>query len=252
MKVADRNAAPFRKMVVLGESTVEGGGWLGEQSERWGDVLAGLINSSQAEQMEYVNKGIGANAISPRSPGYELSAKPSAMERYEKDVIAEKPDLFVLCYGLNDMRAGMPLGDFVEDMRKIIRDAKEACDPVIVLTTIYYMTGWKSFPPFDVGSVALTEEYNTAIKALATSEGCLLADVWDAEGGADWLMNPDGVHANKVGNLLIAGRVFETIAKSCSGVSKSIYERDLPTGWTQGTMAARESHGDPHDPWWRA
>ena len=34
-----------------------------------------------------------------------------------------------------------PLTDFVEDMRTIITDVREACNPLIVLTTIYYMTG---------------------------------------------------------------------------------------------------------------
>lgn len=127
----------------------------------------------QACPIDYLNKGIGANAISPRSPGFEDSAKPSALERYRDDVIAHEPDLLLLCYGLNDMRAGMPLGDFIEDMRTIITHVRAACNPVILLTTIYYMTGWKSFPPFDRGSMELTETYNAAIASLAQELGCL-------------------------------------------------------------------------------
>jgi lysophospholipase L1-like esterase len=247
----DWQAKPFRRMVVMGESTVAGGGWLQSDSERWADVLVDQINQCQVPRVDYLNKGIGANAISPRSPGYEASAKPSALERYSDDVIAHKPDLFLLCYGLNDMRAGMPLGDFIEDMRTIIVDVREACDPLIVLTTIYYMTGWKSFPPFDRGSVELTENYNAAIAALAEEHGCLLSDLWAAEGGADWLINPDGVHANRVGNLVIAHRVFETLASHCSCLCESTYVRDMPTEWNEKTMARREIDGDPHDPWWR-
>jgi lysophospholipase L1-like esterase len=90
--------------------------------DRWADVLASLINKCQQKPVEYHNKGIGANSISPRSPGYEASAKPSALERYQNDVIALKPDLFILCYGLNDMRAGMNVEDFREDMQTIIED----------------------------------------------------------------------------------------------------------------------------------
>ena len=246
----DRWSTPFRRMVVLGESTVEGGGWIAEGSERWADIVAGLINDCQDEPMEYLNKGIGANAISPISPGYEASAKPSAIERYHADVIEQKPDLFVLCYGLNDMRAAMPVDAFIGEMRKIVTDVREACAPLIVLTTIYYMTGWLSYPPFDRGSRALTRVYNDAIAALAEEEGCLLADVWDAEGGADWVMNPDGVHANKVGNLLIAHRVFQTIATHCSGIASAVNRRDMSTHWSQDTMSAREKDGDPYDPWW--
>ncbi len=181
--IKDWHAKPFRRMVVMGESTVAGGEWLQSDSERWADVLVDQINRCQVSRVGPINKGIGANAISPRSPGYEASAKPSALERYGDDVIAEKPDLFLLCYGLNDMRAGTPVDDFVEDMRTIIDDVREACDPLIVLTTIYYMTSWKSFPPFNRGSVELTENYNAAIAVLAQEHGCLLSDLWEAEGG---------------------------------------------------------------------
>ena len=149
----DYKTGPFKRLVILGESTVEGGPWLHRQQDRYADVLVELINACQKEPIEYYNKGIGANAISPRSPGYAQSAKPSALERYHKDVIDLHPDLFILAYGLNDMRADMPLTDFREDMATIIRDVQKACSPVTVLTTVYYMTGYKSWPPYDKGSV---------------------------------------------------------------------------------------------------
>ena len=122
-------------------------------------MLATLINSIQESPIVYVNSGIGANAISPRSPGYANSAKPSALERYHDDVIAHSPDLFVFCYGLNDMRAAMPVGEFIEDCRSIRRDVQAECVPVIVLTTVYHMTGWRSFPPYDKGGPELTRTY---------------------------------------------------------------------------------------------
>ena len=87
----------------------------------------------QAEPIEDVNGGIGASVISPLSPGYEASRKPSAMERYAKDVIGSEPDLFILAYGLNDMRAGMDLDTFIGEMETIIRDVQQSCRPLIVL-----------------------------------------------------------------------------------------------------------------------
>jgi lysophospholipase L1-like esterase len=238
-------------MVVLGESTVQGGGWIASEQERWADLLAALISECQDQPIEYVNKGIGANSISTRSPGYEASAKPSAIERYRKDVIEEKPDLFLLCYGLNDMRCAMPLDEFIGEMRTIIRDTQKECDALIVLTTVYYMTGWRSYPPFDKGSEALTLEYNAAIAKLADEENCLLADIWEGEDGADWVINPCGVHANKVGNLLIAHAVFRAIATNCSALSIMTQERDSTTEWAVNTSGARERDGDPFDPWWK-
>jgi lysophospholipase L1-like esterase len=249
-KTKDLKKEPFRRMVIMGESTVEGGGWLVQREGRFADILAGLISSCQEKPVEYINKGIGANAISPRSPGYEKSRKPSAMERYKADVIALNPDLFVLCYGLNDMRAGMPLQDFQEDLATIMRDVKAACSPMIVLTTVYYMTGWHSFAPYDKGSPALTRIYNACIRGLAEEYDCVLADVWGAEGEADWLIHPDGVHANRVGNLLIAHRIFEAIAQHASGLTNWTFAQDQNTTWTRNTTKARESSGDPFTKTW--
>jgi lysophospholipase L1-like esterase len=241
---------PFKTMVVMGESTVQGGSWLLNREDRWADVLARLINKCQSSRVNYHNKGIGANAISPRSPGYADSAKPSALERYREDVIALDPDLFVLCYGLNDMRAGMDVGEFSEDMQTIITDVADSCSPLTVLTTVYYMTGWGSFPPYDVGSVELTLVYNEAIRQLAERNGCILSDVWQAEGGADWLINPDGVHANLVGNLLIGNRVFRDIAVNCSCLSLATFENTWDTEWVKKTTASRESVCDPFTKTW--
>lgn len=245
--MASRNLAntPFKRLVILGESTVEGGPWLASTAERFADVLVDLIDTCQAEPVEYCNKGIGANAISPRSPGYEASAKPSALERYRTDVIDLEPDLFILCYGLNDMRAGMAVADFHDDMATILADVREACDPMIVLTTIYYMTGWKSYPPFDQGSEELTERYNACIRGLAGEFDCAIADVWAAEGGADWLINYDGVHANKVGNLVLAHAVFGAVARHAGGLAEATVKRDKPTDWARDTMQSRAEAGDP-------
>ena len=206
-------------MVVMGESMVQGGSWLRDPSDRWADVLADLINTCQARPVRYHNKGIGANCISPRSPGYEASAKPSAMERYHDDVIALRPDLFVLAYGLNDMRAGMDVEAFREDMQQIIEDVHRACKSLAVLATVYHMAAYDRYAPFDVGGVDQTRIYNEAIRQLARHNDCLLADVWDAQGLADWVVHQDGVHANRVGNLLIAHKVFEVLAGNCSALS---------------------------------
>ncbi|HPA46970.1 MAG TPA: GDSL-type esterase/lipase family protein [bacterium] len=245
MERKDYSAKPFKRMVILGESTVQGGGWVSDHSERYADILVELINSYQEEPMEYINKGIGASVISPKSPGYEASSKPSAIERYKEAVIAQTPDLFVLAYGLNDMRAGMDPDAFKDEMAKIIRDVKAACHPVIVLVNVYHMTGFTSYPPFDKGSLNDTNVYNGIIRELAEENDCLLADVWEAEGQADWLINPDGVHANALGNRLIANRIFEVLAQNCSGLSVKTQKRDADTKWARDTTRIRYQKVEP-------
>ena len=246
----DYKKEPFKRLVILGESHVQGGGWLEQPEDRYGDVLVRLINACQKEPVEYFNKGISANAISPRSPGYAQSAKPSALERYHKDVIDLEPDLFILAYGLNDMRAAMPLTDFRADMATIIGDVQKACHPVTVLTTVYYMTGWRSFPPYDKGSVELTQRYNDSIRGLAAEFDCILADVWAGEAMADWVIHYDGVHGNKVGQILIANRVFEAIAQHASGLTNWVFEQDRDTNWSQMVIKRRAEQGDPFQKTW--
>ena len=246
----DCRKEPLRRLVILGESTVEGGPWLHAKEDRYADVLVRLINSVQERPIEYINKGIGNNSISPRSPGYAQSAKPSAIERYRKDVIENRPDVFILAYGLNDMRAAMPLERFREDMATIIRDVKNACNPVTVLTTVYYMTGYRSWPPINKGSIELTLKYNDCIRSLAQEFDCIVADVWSAEGGADWLIGYDGVHANKVGNLVLGNKLFEAIAQHCSGLSEYVFRQERETKWSKMTTQKRAEAGDPFRKTW--
>jgi lysophospholipase L1-like esterase len=249
-KPKDYRKEPFTCLVILGESTVQGGPWLSNQKDRYADVLVRLINSCQKKAIRYINKGIGNNSISPRSPGYSQSAKPSALERYKKDVIAFNPDLFILAYGLNDMRAGMPVKEFREDMATILREVKKACSPVCVLTNVYYMTGYRSWSPIDKGGIELTLQYNDCIRSLAEEFDCILADVWNAEKGADWLIHYDGVHANKVGNLLIAHQIFEALALHASALTVSTFEEERNSQWSQVTLERRADDGDPFKKTW--
>jgi hypothetical protein len=86
-------------------------------------------------------------------------------------------------------------------MATIIRDVQKACSPVTVLTMVYYMTGYKRWVPLNKGSVELTRRYNDCICGLAAEFDCIFAEVWASEGLVD-LFHYDGVHANKVGELL--------------------------------------------------
>ena len=76
------------------------------------------------------------------------------------------------------------------------------------------------------------------------------ADVWASEGCADWLINPDGVHANRVGNMVIAHRIFETIAQHASGISLDTREYELGTEWVRDTTRQRADVGDPYRETW--
>ena len=229
-----RQRGPFRSLVVLGESTVEGGGWLAETAERYADVLWRLLETAQERPLKYHNAGLGASVISPASPGYAASNKPSAAERLAREVIAHRPDLVVIAYGLNDMRAGMTVPAFRAELEKILRRLRRRGRPLIVLANVYHMSSYRFYPPFDRGSAAATRRYNAMLAAVARQRGCVYADVNVAEGGCDHVVHPDTVHANKIGNLLIAHKLFEAIVHAAPGMAIAVQRRDARTAWTRG------------------
>jgi lysophospholipase L1-like esterase len=171
-----------------------------------------------------INNGIGANLISRRSPAYEDSGKPSAIERYQKHVIEYRPDLVLLSYGLNDARGGTPLAQFLEDLRHITLDIKDQTRAVIVMINLYFMTGFDRYLPYNQANLATFMGYNAGIKRLAEDCDVLYADVFAAEGMAPWMIDPDGVHANNLGHRVIANRIFEVLAQNCSGLSQQAFE----------------------------
>jgi lysophospholipase L1-like esterase len=234
----------FRKLVTLGESTTAGG-WSTSRERAWAPRLAALISDVQAAPVELFNAGIGANVISPRSPAYERSGKPAGLERLDKHVIAHRPDLLVVSYGNNDARGGTPPELFVEELRALVRLVREAlapAPPLIVLVGPYYATNFTELAEaFRHGSLAHLYAYNTATAALARDAQCLFVDALAAEGEADWLLHYDGSHANDVGHLVIANRIFEVLAQHCSGLAQHTKraERTSPR-WRDETVLRRD------------
>ena len=230
-------SGPFNSLVVLGESTVEGGGWLLGPEERWADILWKLLENAQEESVLYYNAGVGASVISPISPGYEASIKPSATERLQEEVISHNPDLVVIAYGLNDMRVGMSVSAFKTEMEEIIHRIRQSIQALIVIVNVYHMSAYEYYPPFDKGSVDKTKKFNQMLKKLAAERKCVYADVWSAEGQQDSVIHQDTVHANKVGNMLIAHKVFECIVHAAPGITRNVEKRNAHTEWTRNCLA---------------
>ena len=219
----DFRKRPFKVAVALGESTTAGG-TATRRELTWVHRLGQLIDEAQLEPVRMINSGLGANLISRRSPAYDHSGKPSAMERYEKHVLAHAPDLVLISYGLNDARGGTPLGSFLQDLGHILLDIKERSGALMVLINAYFMTAFDQYPPFDQGSLESFIGFNAAMRHLAQECDVLYADVFEAQGMAPWMVDPDGVHANNLGHRVIANRVFEVLAGNCSALAQSAVE----------------------------
>ncbi len=60
---------------------------------------------------------------------------PHGLDRLERDVLSHKPDLTVVCFGLNDTLYGMDgLEDYKNALREIFRRVKEAGSEVLFMT----------------------------------------------------------------------------------------------------------------------
>ena len=221
----------FRTMVTFGMS-ITAGGWSSCRERRWTNLLAGMIGDYQRMPVQLVNVGVGANLISPRSPGYEYSQKPSASERLEEHVLSNTangapvvPDLLIMAFGLNDARSGTPVAQFCEDLKEVIRRVREKFNPLIVLLGSYYVKDFElGAPHWNHSTMETLREYDAAVSLLAQQCDCLFVDLLSAFGEADWLVHYDGVHSNDLGHRVVANKVFEVLAKNCSGLAMETKE----------------------------
>lgn len=224
----DMRSEPVKRIVALGESTTWGYS-VSEKSKCWVNQVVRMLNEFQGSQIELFNQGIGSNVLTPECPAYAYSAKPSALDRVDDELIRHRPDMVFLSYGLNDSRGGTPTEIFRRAYQELIDRIRARIDPVIVLVNTYYMheITYTQSEHWEQSSYDVTDVYNLVIQQIAEANGLILADVYSAEMGVDWIIDQDGCHPNDLGHRIIANRVFEAIVRNCSFVARQIPETSL-------------------------
>ncbi len=232
----DYASQPFHTLVTLGDS-ITAGGTATRPELCWASLLADQISEAQAAPLTLINSGRGGDVISARSSGAFHSHNqgyPTGLERFEKNVINYRPDLVIIAYGLNDVVCGTPLHIFVDDLEALTTTIRDRTGALIVLLDCYYTNWvWPDQPDFLVyGRREVALAYNRAIEEQARRLDVLFADVWDAMAEAPWVVDHDGVHPNNLGHRLIAGRVFEVLARNCSVMAhKAEQDREQFVQW---------------------
>ena len=228
----DRWSQPFRRMVAFGESHVTGISAT-RPEYGWVSLVKGLIDRFQHDEVELINRGLGADVLSRQSPLYEeyRGRRPIGIERYRRHVIETDPDLVILAYGYNDMQSGTPVLAFMEDLQVVLTDIQEQTKSLVVLLDTYFVAdAWHEDPPREGSSEGRWKHgsrekqlvYNRAIEAVAAKNDLLCARIYEALEDAEWLIcEPSGpdIHLNDLGHQLVANRVFETLASNCSGLA---------------------------------
>lgn len=248
----DWRSAPVRRMVVMGESNAYGMNASSAENE-WVQTLAGQIREVQDGPLRVFNNAIPANVISPEAPGYEsgdaYATSPSALERFETDMIAYEPDLAVYAYGLNDSRCGHDLESFMSAYSTIVYTTKTKLPEALILLVgpywnlQYDAATWSQqkyhgrFGKFNLGGHDLVLAYNAAISDLAEQTGCLFVDVYSMLEGATWLLAEDACHFLDVGQRIIGLQIFCEMAAKCSFLSYKSREAEKTLRssiWTTG------------------
>ena len=246
-------------MVVMGESNAYGMSASSSKNE-WVQVLGDHIRDFQDGPMRLFNNSIPANVISPDAPGYEPTDRfrtaPSALERFETDMIGYRPDMAVYAYGLNDSRCGHSEASFMKAYSRIVSATRKSLpDSLIVLVGPYWNLQYDSdtwadpqnrvgFGKFGLPGDDLVLAYNEAISRLAKETGSLFVNAYRALEGASWLLTADACHFSDIGQRIIGLLAFCEIATRCSFLTHTSrrMEQELGTGirTTGGTNALPE------------
>jgi lysophospholipase L1-like esterase len=212
----DMRSEPVHRVVALGESTTWGYS-VSSKDKCWVNRVVRSLEECQGAPIEFYNKGIGSNVLTPECPSYEHSAKPSALERVDADLIALQPDMVFLSYGLNDSRGGTTLEVFRRAYQELVDRIRAAINPTIVLLNTYYMHEvLYDHEIWGASNYEVTDEYNELIADFAEANHLILADIYSGEVGVDWIIDNDHCHPNDVGHMIVANRVFEAIVRNCS------------------------------------
>ncbi|MCB1275120.1 SGNH/GDSL hydrolase family protein [Prosthecobacter sp.] len=161
--------------------------------------------------------------ITVRNAGISGDTSKGGLARLEHDVLAHKPHLVTIMFGMNDL-VRVPVADFITNMRQIIQRCRDAGAEVVLCTQNSVVES----PQRPVTKLA---EYSNAIRELAKTESLALADcnaAFEAVRAKDPLawnfLLSDAIHPNMDGHKLFA----ETIARTITGQEVSLRDEPPP------------------------
>ncbi len=194
-----------------------------------GDSITGVYYHSGSvraypEMLQIALRKLHPNAtITVRNAGISGDTSKGGLARLERDVLAHKPHLVTIMFGMNDL-VRVPVADFITNMKQITQRCHAAGAEVVLCTQNSIVNS----PQRPVTKLA---EYSQAIRDLAKTESLGLADCHAAfetvraKDELEWnLLLSDAIHPNMDGHKLFA----ETISKTITGKDMSLSEVGPP------------------------
>ena len=172
----------YRTVVAFGDSIVEGY----QQPEGWPEIL-GRNLAGRYPGVRIINAGVSGDTAG------------DGLRRLQKDVLGHQPDLVLVAFGLNDMKNGVQLSQFQEDITALVLEISAAGAQPVLLTTTRLQQGASMLARLNPAP------FNESIHTLAKERSIPLIDVNDEFKGmntAKYLM--DAAHPNMEGYRRLA------------------------------------------------
>jgi lysophospholipase L1-like esterase len=232
--------AKAQTIVTFGDSVTAPRGSLAVYSKLLADEL-----SIAGKDVKVINAGIGGHTTA------------NGKSRFEKDVLANQPDVVVIMFGINDAAVDVwkepaatgprvPLADYRQNLTTMVQTLKAKGARVVLMTSnpIYWSeTTWPRYakPPYrpdDVdGFNVVLRDYVQAVREIAKAEGVGLVDVFAAltanaakPGHKPGALTLDGMHPNDEGQRIIADLLIEHFAAADGRFSRKPFTIWHPSG----------------------
>ncbi len=157
--------------------------------------------------------------VSVHNAGISGDPTTGGLKRLERDVLAHKPHLVTIMFGMNDL-VGTPLDVFKKNLREIITRCRSSGAEVVLCTQ-------NSIIETPQRPCARLAEFSQAIRDVAKEETLVVADCFaafeavHAADAAEWnLLLSDTIHPNMAGHKLFA----EMLAHAITGQTVSLRE----------------------------
>lgn len=204
----------------------------------FGDSVTGLYYHTGGRRTYTNMVQIGLQRAYPNAPITAINAGISgnttvdALARIEADVLAHKPDLVTVMFGLNDMTR-VPLDEYRANLKNIFAQCR-GIGAEVMLCTPNSVTDTESRP------TAKLLDYVAVVRELAAEEKTALADCYTAFekvrdlSAMDWkFLMSDEIHPNMAGHK----RIAETIVNTATGKTVYLTEVPAPTPMIPHTLA---------------
>ncbi len=199
-----------QRIVFIGDSITDCGrtGAAAPWGAGYVSMVRNLLTARYPElALTILNRGVSGNTVR------DLAA------RWEKDVVAERPDWLSVMIGINDCwrffkgraEEAVPLPEYETTLRRLLDRARTATNARLILMTPYMIESDRT-----VAMRAQMDLYSAVVERLAPAYGALLVDVqaaWDAALAhtrpTDWA--EDSIHPTAPGHAVIALAFLRTI-----------------------------------------